>query len=159
MNKKIFSILVIVLLALNVCVVTANQFPQLEINFPITLTVYALKEGSTNNGSGHVSLEDISFSLNTLPSLNSNSYNIKIDQPFDQVAVRTQPVEFKVVFILNGAEKIVTINEFIQAGRYKGTVTCYFDGCISGNYQLTVSLLVNGVDYNDFNFVRTIHIP
>ena len=62
---------------------------------------------------------------------------------FRENETRTIPVIFKVILALNQTEKVINI-PLKEIGTFNTTVLCHFDGIGSGNYNLTISLSVEG---------------
>jgi len=67
---------------------------------------------------------------------------------FRENETRTNPVIFKVILALNQTERVIDI-PLREIGTFNTIVICHLDGIGSGNYNLTVSLVVEGSDRVD----------
>jgi hypothetical protein len=158
MINRYFAIVLIILITLSGFFVIQTKFLAIQVSFPMALYIYSINKNNDSNGTASVDTSSLSFSASNWPYFGVDKYNFKLQQPFQQVTPRYNLVVFNLIIKLNNTQHTLSINEFKDAGRYYGTITCYFVGVQSGNYILTLNLTVDGLVDNDFYLAHVITV-
>lgn len=158
MNKKFYAAAFLVLLSFGIFSFYRIEPLQLKISFSFQLNVP--KENPNNyNGSCYVYADNINFSTPKNPSFSREDIIELNMEPYYQDQSRETPVHFQLMLKLNTNEKIIEIGNLDKVSYYKGVGICYVDVTGAGNYNLSLTSVVNGVIDEDRSIEIVLEIP
>jgi hypothetical protein len=154
-NYQPLYIALIIVIISSSFIILSNEFTSLKISFRITLNISASK--GINTGSGYFDSNSISYEADQMPFFNKDAYNIELVRSFQQDSGSANAVIFNVMIKMNDIQKVLTIEEFKEAGSYSGPVYFNFDWLKSGTYKMEIRLLVNGSEDSLISRVITVY--
>jgi len=141
MKTLLFVSVIIIFLAFGLFLLYRAETATLEATF--SLNVFVPEQGSPNDAFGYLNSNNVNFSISRYPNTYAkNAFNFAPDYPENATG---ELVNFQIMLNLNGSKTVIQVPNFKNYGSYSGAISCYLNGLGSGNYILSISLLVNGV--------------
>jgi hypothetical protein len=158
MPKHLFAVTLILLIFFSSFCFVQSKFLTVQVTFSGTLNIFALNQGRDSNGTGFVNDNSLNYVISNWPNFEADKKNFRLEQTAPQLTPRPNNVNFNFVISLGDIKKNININDFREAGRYTGTVTCVFSGLHSGTYNLTINLYVDNFYEIDSQLVHTLNV-
>jgi hypothetical protein len=159
MPKHLFAAFLIVIICLSSFCFVQSKLITIKVTFSAMLHILSNDRPLDYNGSGYVYDDSLTYVISNWPSFEGDKAEFKLDRTYQQLNPRTDNVNFTFIVSLGEIKRVLTIDDFKDAGGYKGTVSCVFSGLFGGRaYDLRVYLLVDNANNNDIKIEHLIAI-